>query len=203
MTEENESKADCYSAGERKWMLLYQRLRQKLLAPVLLVLARCGFTADGLTLVALVTGLAFCPVFFYSKPLALVLLALHVAFDGLDGPLARRLGTASRKGSFTDTLSDQIVVAATTVTLIHVDVIAILPGSLYVFLYTVVIAFSMIRNALSIPYSWLIRPRLILYLWFLVEFYLAPGTINYLLWFFNALLAVKMCSGFVKIRKRI
>jgi phosphatidylglycerophosphate synthase len=203
VTEKNETKADCYSAGERKWMLLYQKLRQRFLAPVLMVLARCGITADALTLFALIAGLAFCPAYFYSKPLALVLLALHAAFDGLDGPLARHLGTASRKGSFTDTLSDQIVVAATTVTLIYGDVIAILPGSLYIFLYTVVIAFSMIRNALSIPYSWLIRPRLIVYLWFLVELYLVPGSIGIVLWCFNALLAVKMCSGFIKIRRRI
>ena len=168
-----------------------------------MVLARCGITADALTFLALIAGLAFCPVYFFSKPLAFVLLALHAAFDGLDGPLARHLGTASRKGSFTDTLSDQIVVAATTATLIYGGLIAILPGSLYIFLYTVVIAFSMIRNALSIPYSWLIRPRLIVYLWFLVELYLVPGSIDMVLWLFNALLAVKMISGFIKIRRRI
>ena len=45
---------------------------------------------------------------------ALVALSLHVLIDGLDGPLARHLGIASRSGSFTDTMADQVVVVATT-----------------------------------------------------------------------------------------
>ena len=141
--------------------------------------------------------------FFYSKPLALALLALHVLFDGLDGPVARRTGKASRSGSFTDTTTDQTVVAATTITLIYTGVIGVVPGAVYIFAYSVVIAFSMVRNALDIPYSWLVRPRYFIYLWFPVEFYLLPRTIDWVLWIFTALLLVKMATGFFRIRKRL
>ena len=81
--------------------------------------------------------------------------------------------------------------------------IGVVPGAIYIFAYTVVIAFSIVRNALSIPYSWVVRPRLAVYLWFVVELYLLPGSIDYVLWVFVALLLVKMASGFFKIRKRI
>jgi phosphatidylglycerophosphate synthase len=184
-------------------MVWSQKVRAKLLAPLLTLLAKCRVTANALTFLSLMTGLAFCPALFHSKPLALALLACHLCFDALDGPLARHTDTASHKGSFTDTMSDQTVVAATTGTLIYADIIAPLPGVTYVFAYTVVVGFAVVRNALSIPYTWLVRPRLLIYLWFVVEFYLLPGSIDYVLWAFTGLLIVKMISGFAAIRRRM
>jgi len=180
-----------------------QKIRAAVLSPVLVVLTKCKINANILTLISLLTGLAACPVYFKSRGAFLILLLIHVLLDGFDGPLARYQNKASRKGSFTDTMADQIVIAATTITLIYASVIGIIPGVIYLFVYTIVITFSMIRNALSIPYTWLIRPRFIIYLWFIVEFYFLPGTINYLLWIFIVLLLIKMVSGFYKIRKRI
>jgi hypothetical protein len=197
------STADCYARGERGLMAWSQRVRASMLDPLLRLLTRLGINADAVTLTSLVLGLAFCPVFFYSPPLALVLLALHAGLDGLDGPLARFTGTASRRGSFTDTMSDQIVVAATTVTLIAADVLGVMPGGSYLFTYTVVVAFAMIRNALSIPYSWLVRPRFIIYGWLPVGLYLLPGSLDYVVWLFVAVLAGKMATGFFRIRRRI
>ncbi len=156
MTDAERAKVDCYADGDRDLMVWSQMIRASMLRPLLKLLARLGVTADVVTLVSLVLGLAFCPVYFFSKPLALALLALHMCADGLDGPMARFTGTASRKGSFTDTMSDQIVVAATTVTLILGGVLGVLPGSL-----------------------------------------------NYVVWLFVALLVGKMASGYVRIRRRI
>ena len=197
-------KADCYSAGERAAMLKTQQWRGRLLDPLLRCLARLLVTPDHLTLLSLLAGLSFCPLFVFSmKGAAFCALGLHVLLDGLDGPLARQLGVASRSGSFTDTMADQSVVVASTVTLMATHVVAIEPGGSYIFLYTVVVCFAMVRNALTIPYSWVVRPRFVVYAWLLVETYLLPGSIDYALWFFNALLAWKMVTGFRRIRKRI
>jgi len=84
-----------------------------------------------------------------------------------------------------------------------VRVVGVVPGSIYVVAYTVVLLFAMARNALAIPYSWLVRPRFFVYIWFVVETYYLPGTVDYVLWLFNALLAIKVLTGFVKIRRRI
>ncbi len=64
-----------------------------------------------------------------------------------------------------------------------------------------VVAFAMIRNSMAIPYSWLVRPRFIVYAWLLVETYWLPGTIEYVLWTFGALLGWKMLTGFRRIRR--
>jgi phosphatidylglycerophosphate synthase len=180
-----------------------QRWRERMLAPLLRGLARLGITPNWLTLLSFLAGLMFCPLWLINRPTAFVALTLHVLLDGLDGPLARHTGVASRRGSFTDTMSDQSVVTAVTITLMATHIVGIVPGGAYVFLYTLVVGFAMIRNALGIPYSWLVRPRFIVYGWLLVETYLWHGTIDWLLWGLNVLLVAKVATGFVRIRSRI
>jgi phosphatidylglycerophosphate synthase len=205
MIEPDDTKADCYSATERSAMEVTQQWRGWLLRPTMTAVAAWGVTADHVTAASLVAGLTFCPLFIWSKPAALVMLALHILLDGVDGTLARHTGTTSRRGSFTDSVSDQIVVVATTVTLMATPqhIVGIWPGGLYVFVYTMVVAFAMVRNALAVPYSWVVRPRFIVYAWFVIELYLVPGTIDYVLWLFNGLLAWKMATGFLRIRRKI
>lgn len=201
--EDQDRKGDCYSDGEREWMVRTQELRARLLYPLLAILGRLRVTPDHLTFLSLLCGLAFCPLFVPLPIWAYVALVVHVALDGLDGPLARHLGVASRAGSFTDTMADQIVVTAVTITLMKAGQVSIAAGGVYVFVYGVVVAFAMIRNTMAIPYSWLIRPRFIFYLWIPVECHLWPGTIEWLLWGFSALLGLKMLTGFLKIRRQL
>jgi phosphatidylglycerophosphate synthase len=172
-------------------------------APLLRVLAWAGVSPDLVTLLSLAAGMSFASLYFWSKPAALAALGLHVLLDGLDGPLARHLGVASRRGSFTDTSADQVVVATTMLALMAEGTVGVVAGGSYLFLYTVVVAFAMVRNALRVPYSWLVRPRFFLYAWLVVETYVLPGTIDYVLWLFNAVLALKMVSGFLRIRNRL
>jgi phosphatidylglycerophosphate synthase len=201
--EEEKAIADCYAEADRGFMLWGQELRARVLKPILSILMRWNVSADALTGLALVCGLLFYPLFFWNKPLALFFLAFHVLLDGLDGPLARAAGTASRSGSFTDTAADQVVVAATTTCLINAHLLGVLEGIIYVMAYTIVVGFSMIRNALGIPYSWLVRPRFFVYLYIAIELYLVPNSLPYVVWLFNILLGMKVISGFRKIKKKI
>lgn len=203
MSKADELKGDCYSSGERAWMVYTQKLRGKWLLPLLLVLTRLGIRPDHLTLLSLCAGLAFCPLYATAFPLALFFLLLHVALDGLDGPLARHLGVASRSGSFTDTMSDQAVIAATTLTLMVYGAVDAVAGALYISVYTVVVLFAIARNVLRAPYSWLFRPRFFVYGWIAVNRYLLPGSLNGVVWVCVILLACKMLTGFIRIRKHL
>lgn len=206
MTEENNTdalKADCYSDGEREWMVRTQQMRAKLFGPLMRMLEACGVRPDHITLLSLLAGLAFCPLIFHSPPWALCMLAMHVFLDGFDGPLARHLGVDSPKGSFTDSMADQTVITATTLTLMYSGMIDLIPGVLYLFTYTVVVLFAMARNVLKDPYSWLFRPRFYVYIWFIVEIYWWPGTINYLMWACVGVLTLKTLTGFAGIRRNM
>ena len=181
-----------------------QALRGRLLKPLLMALARLGAAPNHLTLLSLLTGLAFCPLFLWgSKSAALGLLLAHVLLDGLDGPLARFTGKASNRGSFTDTAADQVVVTFSTITLIHAGDVGAWPGGLYVFCYCLVVIFAMVRSALAIPYSWLVRPRLLVYAWIPLELCVWRGSRDPVLWLFTGLLAIKMVTGFIQIRRQM
>ena len=197
-------KVTCYSEGEGGLMQKSQALRGRWMGPLLGGLTRLRVTPNHLTLLSLLTGLAFCPLLIWISPAAACwMLFLHLILDGMDGPLARHQGVASSRGSFTDTFADQVVVTFTSITMIHAGHLSIWPGALYVFFYTVVVIFAMVRNALTIPYAWLIRPRMLMYAWFAVELYLWPGSLDWIAWLVTGLLAVKTLTGFLKIRRRM
>ena len=200
---ENDAKADVYSAGERAWMVRTQQMRARWFGPLLRGLAACRVTPDHLTVLSLLAGLAFCPLYVFSPAWALFALVLHVAIDGLDGPLARHLGTDSRKGSFTDSMADQTVIAASTIMLMWTHTVSMLPGVLYIVTYTVVVLFAMARNAMKNPYTWLFRPRFYVYGWIAVETWWWPGSLDWVLWVCVAVLTVKVLTGFRGIRRNI
>ncbi len=203
MPDESPKVADCYAAGEREAMEANQQWRARLLGPMLRLFHWLGVTADHITLISLVVGIAACPLLIWSPSWGLAALLAHVLLDGLDGPLARHAGTASPKGSLTDTMCDQTVVTGVTITLMALGLVSIPAGGCYIFVYTMVVVFAMIRNALQIPYSWLVRPRFVVYLWIAVEVYWWPGSLEFVLWGFNGLLALKLISGFWKLRQRM
>lgn len=201
------SKVSVYSSGEESLMDVSQSRRHQIFLPLLKWFVLQGITPNHLTLLSLLSGIGFCFTFGQSWEAARLvsfgLLLLHVLLDGIDGPLARFQGTAGNQGSFTDTSSDQLVVAFTTITLIHYAVVNAVTGGLYLFFYTLVVVFAMIRSSLAIPYSWLVRPRFFVYAWIPIDVYFLPGTLNYLLWLFVLPLAWKSITGFYKIRKKL
>ena len=79
--------ADCYSDGDRGFMKRWASVRERMLAPLLTLMGKLGLSADIITVVGCIIGLGFAPLLFWSPPLALAALLLHVALDGLDGVL--------------------------------------------------------------------------------------------------------------------
>ncbi len=219
MPDDSEAKADCYAEHERAGMVRFQQFKAWLLHPLLVALARYHVTGDHISVLSTVIGLAFCPLYFWSPAAAFGCLLGHLLLDGLDGPLARFRNIASRRGSFTDTMGDQTVVTATTITWMYTQAhpalglpgIELVAGGTYIFLYTIVVAFAMIRNAMSIPYGWVLRPRNFVYGWLFLEAFLftwpplgfLAGSADYFVWFCNVVLAIKLVTGFVQIRNRL
>lgn len=195
--------ADCYSGGERRWMEMGQRLRARALAPLLSLSCRVGVRPDHVTVASLVAGLAACVTLDTAPGTALGLLAAHVLLDGLDGPLARRLGTAGRRGSLTDTAVDQVVVTATTLALAAEGLVSAAAAGAYSTAYLAVVALAMVRNALAVPYSWLVRPRFVVYAWIPIELWLWPGSIEPLIVAASVLLSWKALTGFLAVRRRL
>jgi len=201
-----ELSADCYSDGERKWMEFGQRLRAIALAPLLKVLSAFRISPDTITLLSAVAGLAFVPLVFTDyATTAIVCLVVHVLLDGLDGPLARYQNRASARGSFTDTCADQLVVTAVTITwMVNTAATAtVLAGSVFIVVYSLVVAMAMVRNALEIPYSWLVRPRFLVYTTVAIDLLLSWHLTLPVLAVCDVLLLWKALTGFRALRRSI
>ncbi len=204
MLEPTDKKSDCYSAGERAWMEFGQQLRAKGLAGWLSRLTGWGVTPDAITYFSGLIGLGFVPLWLLDfKAAAIAMVAGHILLDGLDGPLARFQNNASPRGSFTDTLMDQIVITGVTIAwmLAEPTTASIAVGSCYVFLYLLVVAMAMVRNAMAIPYSWLVRPRFFVYLAIAGDWWFQGQFTVYVLATCDGLLAIKCLTGFVALRR--
>ncbi len=215
--QEADARADCYSGGEREAMIAYQGFKQKWLMPLLVVLDKIGITPNQITLLSTLLGIAFLPLLIYCESnwtlhLAFWLLFAHLMIDGIDGPLARFQKIASPAGSFTDTFGDQIVVATTCIGMMigreGGPTISIFSGGTHIFLYTSVVAMAMVRNAMKIPYSTLIRPRNFVYGWYwMVTFFLCNTFMNssttWFVWACNVVLLIKFFTGFWHIRNEL
>ena len=188
--------------ASRAAMDFWQSLRGTALRPLLEAMTRCRIRPDDLTALSAAAGLAFCPLYFWSKPLAFAAIALHVVLDGLDGPLARHTKTASRRGSLADSAADQLVVVASTS---HSDVNSYGRHPAGKHLHGRLHRGDHVRHDPQRVVDTLLvadSTSFVVYGWFLLETYCFPGTIDYVLWFFNALLALKAVTGFVKIRRK-
>ncbi len=204
MPESDDHKSDCYAAGERQWMEYGQNLRAYWLQSMLVVLTKCHISPDLITYLAGALGLSFVPLWLLGyKLLAIAMVTIHVLLDGLDGPLARFQGIASPRGSFVDTFTDQLVVTGVTIAwmLGAPSALHVAAGSLYLFLYVLVVAMAMVRNAMAIPYSWLVRPRFFVYFAIVLDWWLQWELTVVVLVICNTLLAIKCISGFMALRR--
>lgn len=178
-----------------------QLARTAVLRPLLAVLTSWNVGADGITLASLLAGLLFVPLFPLSPGWALTALLAHALLDGIDGCLARYQGAASRKGSFTDTLADQCVLAGVILSLANLQLLSGTAAGLFLFAYTLVVTFAMIRNALDVPYHWLVRPRFLIYAAVPVTLWGTPTLLEPLTWGLTGLLALKAWTGFLALRR--
>lgn len=195
--------ADCYAARERSWMERTQRWRAAALRPLLRCLSRWDIRADAVTFGSMAAGLLFIPLFPNHPAMAIAALALHVLLDGMDGPLARFQGTASRRGSFTDTVTDQCVLAGVVLSLTNAGLLSVWTGGAFLFVYTLVVAFAMVRNALGAPYSWLIRPRFLLYAAIPAQLALSAAVLEWLTVCLAAILGFKAFTGCRALRRAL
>jgi phosphatidylglycerophosphate synthase len=171
-----------YSGIEGKVLYRWQQVRQATLKPVAAALNWIGVTPDMLSLATVGLGIGFLFWARINLAVAILLLAVAVLLDGLDGVLARYTRNVSARGSFTDMFCDQLVVALTVGGLVWADLLMGVLGVLFVYIYTALVTFLMLHEMLSVSSSWLIRPsRMVLYLFVVIYYFTGRNWLNDLL----------------------
>ncbi len=157
-----------------------KRYKDFLLGPLVTLLLKCKISPNQISLAAF--SMIVPVIFLY--PINSWLSALFILFnfilDGLDGPMARKSGHASKAGALTDLIADHFFLWFVFLMLYFYGVFEGFFAVFYLFNYVILTFVLLLLNFLKINYFFVFKST---YLFFLVYFLylLSNGQIN---WFF-------------------
>jgi len=163
--------ADVHSRGELSIISRFNQFKDSLLFPFTSLLQLAHIKPIYLSLAGII-------VLLFTLTLSLLLnqpfyfligLLAHLILDGLDGPLARRQKTTIH-GALADVTADHIGIITTSLFVSYFNYASPPLAIIYTLLYTTVITLAIIRNAFKIPYQFLFRPRLYIYLALAIDY---------------------------------
>jgi phosphatidylglycerophosphate synthase len=171
-----------YSEDEARFLVPWQRIRQALLSPLARLLIYLGISADTLSYVSVVLGIAFCLLAPAHFTIAFWFLVASVICDGLDGVEARLKGATTPRGAFIDTFCDQMVMAFSVAGMAWRGSIHPVLAVMFVYIYTALVMLLMLHNMLRVSSHWIVRPsRMLLYAAIALLFFFHIDVLNYLL----------------------
>lgn len=171
-----------YSEEEARVLVPWQKIRQRMLTPLALLLSRLGISPDALSFASVVLGIGFCLFAPINFTIAFWLLVASIICDGLDGVEARVTGKSTARGSFTDMFCDQAVVAFTVAGMAWRNAIHPVLAILFVYVYTGLVTFLMLHQMLQVSSRWIVRPsRMLLYAVVALDFFFHVNLLNYVL----------------------
>ena len=181
----------------------WQKMRQRLLAPVAYVLTKLGISADMLSYTSVLLGLGFCLLAPFQFVIAFWLLVASVICDGLDGVEARFTHTNTTRGSFTDVFCDVAVVGLVVAGLAWVGLIHPALAVLFVYSYTTLAIFLVLHRMLAVSSAGILRPsRMVFFAAIALYFFLRIDLLNVLLLLYLPALPLLFLS-FWRVRKAL
>ena len=168
-----------YSEGEERVLVPWQKIRQRILAPIALLFWHLGISPDALSFASVILGIGFCLFAPLNFTIAFWLLVASIICDGLDGVEARVSGKSTARGSFTDMFCDQAVVAFTVAGMAWRNAIHPVLAVMFVYVYTGLVTFLVLHQTLQVSSRWIIRPsRMLLYAMVALDFFFHVNLLN-------------------------
>ncbi len=192
-----------YFGRDRGIHLWLRDKRTSLISAIFPPFVRMGLVPDTISYIG-ICFLAGVVLYFVRYPLvAVMFLAGHVIFDGLDGAYARHTDKASQSGAFTDLVCDQFGMVVVALAAIFHHMVSPVLGAVYIALYLIVVVFGVIINVMGLGTRITITSKYFLYsvyaLWAGWEINLFPPLIS----FFSAVMAVEVIIGYVRLKRGI
>jgi phosphatidylglycerophosphate synthase len=162
-----------FGDAEQETIERFGAWRTRWLRPLLALLTALKVTPDFLSLLALLAALGAGVALRLSPVTAAVLLALHVALDGVDGSLARYQHSASNRGALLDIVVDQAGVVVVCLATIGFQLLPPFWTAWYGLSYIAMIAFIVWLNALCGSVPLVIRSKYLFYVLFFLDRFLS------------------------------
>ncbi|MCJ2163517.1 MULTISPECIES: CDP-alcohol phosphatidyltransferase family protein [unclassified Pseudodesulfovibrio] len=158
---------DYFNDEERDRQKAFAAKRDYVFFPIVRLLMAVKATPNQVSIAGVVCLMLTCLLPKSQAVMATSLMALYVFCDGIDGPLARRMGTAHPGGSLIDIVSDQLgVVFLSAAAIYHLGawgpVMVIYASS-----YLIIIGLAVYANSLGIELRKFIRSKYIFFLLYL------------------------------------
>jgi phosphatidylglycerophosphate synthase len=190
-----------FSSSEKNFILRYESWRSKIFLPISKFLSFFGVKADHLSYIGLLILILFI-VFFKTDPvLSVLFLFLHVIIDAFDGPLARHTKQDGDAGAFTDIICDHTGMFVVVSVLTYFRLLDVLPALIYVYLYTIMIVFAIIKNRIKEPMRFIVRTKYYLYLLYGIFVFFDMNFFDEAIWIFIILMTPSVVFGFVSLKK--
>jgi len=192
-----------FSEKEARHIENFKNGRTKWLNPLARSIAKMGITADMVSILGFVMVFGF--VYFVERNpyAAMVLLLLHVMIDGLDGPVARVTGKAGNRGALLDIMCDHTGIVAATAGLVYYGLVNGVVGLAYIYIYTIMIVFTIVRNVMRISPKIVVRTKYYIYILFAVYVFTGMNYLDGAMLLFSAIMLVSVLNDFFAIRKKL
>jgi phosphatidylglycerophosphate synthase len=182
---------DYFNDDERARQRTFASIRDRMFAPLTNLLAAHDVTPNQIS----AAGVAFLILAGLMPPpqagLATLFMALYVLCDGLDGPLARKLGTPHPGGLLVDIVADQLgVVFLPAAAIYHIHAWG--PAMvLFAASYVAFIGLVVYANELGVELRRFIRSKYAFFLLYLASLYLERDLVTYFCGFFAVYYSVE------------
>jgi phosphatidylglycerophosphate synthase len=187
--------------GRDRWIhLRFRDQRTALTAAIFPPFVRIGLVPDTISYIG-ISFLAGVVLYFVRRPMvAVIFLAGHVIFDGLDGAFARHSGKASQSGAFTDLVCDQLGMVVVALTAIFHHMVSPVLGAVYIALYLIVVVFGVIINVMGLGTRITITSKYFLYSVYAIWAGWDVNLFTLLMSFFSIIMAVEVTVGYIRLK---
>ncbi len=189
---------DYVNKEERKAQKAFAAIRDKVFSPVIGLLVRAGVTPNQVSLAGVAVLFATCLLPPSMAWWAVAGMALYVLFDGIDGPLARRLSLDHTGGALVDLVADHMGVIFVSAAAIHH--LGAWGPAMVVFAcaYLLFICLVVYANALGIVLRRFVRTKYVFFLLYLASLYTARDLVT---WFCGACALYYLAELFEALRR--
>ena len=197
-----------FAEREQPAQARFRELRDAWLRPVVKVLRGRGLTADAVSALAVAMlvpfgiGL-FSPLGGWAPLVVATSLALHVLLDGLDGPLARSMGTDGPAGAFTDMCLDHVGYLTVTVLLAAAGLLEGWIACAYAAAYTMAVVMIVVLNLLQQPLRVVVRTKYVFYALIGLQQLAGVNVLTEAALLFSAVHGASAAWGFHRVRRAL
>ena len=199
----NSEHLNYFSKKEKGFVQKLSQMRDKIFAPITHVLAKLHIGADILSYSSVLILVGFLLLIKSRPVLAFLFILANIILDAMDGVLARHTKTDSNSGAFTDIVCDHVSMFIVVTALLYYNFVMPLNVLVYIFLYVVLIVFTVVRNKLSISPKFVFRSKYYVFFLYGIWAFTDVNLLDGFIFFFNLIMFGMVLRSYAVLKRKL